>query len=1034
MDEIPEGLPSYFEPIKRLGEGGMGIVWSARDKRVDRVGALKVVRRKTGMSPVTITRFEREIRNFAQLVHPYIVQVYDVGKLTTGEPYIFMEQVDGTPLCAEVLKGHSFSEIMRLIDRILEGLSVAHAHNLIHRDLKPDNILIVEDENGQLMPKLMDFGLALCANENDVRITTDGMVVGTPIYMAPEQACDEHYQICPATDFYSIGCILYELFCGEPPFTGNNAVMIMVAQAKDDPRPFHPLPEFAEAMRMASIMNKLFDKMPDHRYELAADFRAALRRSFLVRDGRIFGVAALKNGTNTRIETDYPDNDTDDSPQPAPITYHTILPDTLHANYNYSIISLRAPVFVGRGSAKRELERYLIELYACKRSAVTLITGRPGIGKTRFLESFAQDCYRLGTATTLVVDGALCSSLRFAIFRALFARLLMKTLTDQQMVLALCRFLHTDDENDPRVLLLLAMFKNELAQREAHEDQMKSVFCDIFTRLTQSRPLILCFDNIKNVQRSELCALLQELSTGPIGSLPILICVVNTAFNDLPTDIELTLAKERSIWLRRGITLQPLSHTDIHTLTCGSLGIDEKLALFIDNISSGVPQIAVDLARQWHKNGYLTPSAHGYKSLQPLSELPIPRSVHEAIMRRITMTFAAYSHHTWYPIAALAAICGSSFSPKLISLALDFLPANHQLLSPHTFISLALANGVLKTLDEKTLAFDNALMQSALIAMLQDYEIRDYHRAIAAARKTFPSSLENDCEIAEHLTLAGQFDDAFHAYLNLTNQYILVGNYERARNAIEKTKDALIQQHGFIGIHTPYIADVWFAEAKINFDTNHLGEAAQHVQWLSFACQNDTRPECKIYYSILQSRLLHTKGEHEKADAFQKDAENCIAALPHPLSDEHLKLKFQVLTAKLQFHSDDTQELVETAKKLNHFAYLGKAFLALAHSAIESGNLSNATRILNTAIHFALQCGDAHTEAYALLALAKIQDKNSDVRLKTLYDASLCFEKLADFHELARIHAEIARLLAKTSPNESRLHAQWSYILTPSKN
>lgn len=227
MDEIPEGLPSYFEPIKRLGEGGMGIVWSARDKRVDRVGALKVVRRKTGMSPVTITRFEREIRNFAQLVHPYIVQVYDVGKLTTGEPYIFMEQVDGTPLCAEVLKGHSFSEIMRLIDRILEGLSVAHAHNLIHRDLKPDNILIVEDENGQLMPKLMDFGLALCANENDVRITTDGMVVGTPIYMAPEQACDEHYQICPATDFYSIGCILYELFCGEPPFTGNNAVMIL---------------------------------------------------------------------------------------------------------------------------------------------------------------------------------------------------------------------------------------------------------------------------------------------------------------------------------------------------------------------------------------------------------------------------------------------------------------------------------------------------------------------------------------------------------------------------------------------------------------------------------------------------------------------------------------------------------------------------------------------------------------------------------------------------------------------------------------
>ena len=275
MDEIPEGLPPYFEPIRRLGEGGMGVVWSVRDKKTDRMGALKVIRQKPGMSPLALTRFEREIRNFAQLVHPYIVQVYDVGQMRTGDPYILMEQVNGRPVCTEMLRRRSFSEVMMLLDRVLEGLGEAHAHNLIHRDLKPDNILVTEDSEGRLMPKLMDFGLALRADENDMRITSDGMVVGTPVYMAPEQACDEHYQICPATDFYGIGCILYELFCGEPPFKGANAVMVMVAQAKEMPPAFHPLPYFPEAARLRPIIERLLEKMPDKRYETAADFRAA---------------------------------------------------------------------------------------------------------------------------------------------------------------------------------------------------------------------------------------------------------------------------------------------------------------------------------------------------------------------------------------------------------------------------------------------------------------------------------------------------------------------------------------------------------------------------------------------------------------------------------------------------------------------------------------------------------------------------------------------------------------------------------------
>ncbi len=1028
--QILEGLPEYFEPIRHLGEGGMGVVWSVMDKRVNKIGALKVIRQKGELTEVAITRFEREIRNFAQLIHPYIVQVYDVGLMETGEPYIFMEQVNGRPICTDMLRGKPFSEIMQLIDRILEGLDEAHANNLIHRDLKPDNILVTEDEEGRLMPKLMDFGLAMRADENELRITSDGMVVGTPIYMAPEQACDEHYQICPATDFYGIGCILYELFSGNPPFTGTNAVSVMIAQAKETPKPFVPLPEFKETERLKPIIMRLLEKMPDRRYECAADIRAALRRLFLIRDNQMFGTMTLKmRDSDTTFDDKKEDNTPFFSTQLAPDSYKSILPDLDHCNYNYSVLSLRPPYFIGRRSAKYLLNRYLKDVFQCKRTAVTMVTGQPGVGKTRFLESFVQDCFKQGSANSLIVDGSVCANLRFALYRALFAKFLLKTLTPQQVPLALCRFMQTDDERDYRVRALLDIFESEQKMTSPPLDKMDAVFYDVFAKLTFTRPLILCFDNIVPDQRVELATIAREITEFPRIKLPILICVVNSTTNDMPTDLELALGNENAIWLRRSIFLTPLSNADMHSLITQSLSCSEELSGFIEKLSCGLPQIAVALARQWQLAGLLQPSQDGYISVEDVHTLPIPRVVHEHILRLLYLTFAEYPVRTWMPIAVIAAVFGDEFTPTNLASALQFIPSSLKILGHSTFISLALAGGVFKTVDESTLKFANPLMREALIASLQAYEVQDYHRAVASALLKLPRTVENVLQIAFHYKEASQFFEAFDAYLFLAKKCLHCSDFDKALEYIDEAEEALKQHFGFIDARTPELYDVWLVKTTICLEINEYEKAVQLIHCLDYAIQYIEEPEKQASYFVLKSRVASLESDDKGAARFLNEALARINALPKPLTHDQLEASFSALI--LQFQRDSTigQQFIDTARGLKDAVFVGKALLAIAKHSLEAKDFVRAKRILNMTIETAHKNKDLRTEATALYLLSRIQTDAPDTRLRTLYEAMDGFEKTADYKNLATVHADIASLLASTCPDEAKLHEHWSELL-----
>src|SRR5579883_496423 len=266
-----EVLGERYQLQDPIGRGGMATIYRGRDMRMDRAVAIKVLREVYSTDPKFVTRFQREAKAASSLQHPNIVQVYDYGQ-SDGNYFIVMELVEGTDL-RRYLRSRGVLAIDRAIiiaHDVALGLGAAHRRGIVHRDVKPQNVLVGRD--GSI--KLTDFGIASVYKDiNAERLTTTGMTLGTVQYYAPEQAQGEI--VSPAADVYALGIVMYEMLTGRTPFDGDTPVAVAMQHIQDAPQPPSQLNPNIPAP-LEEIILRCLEKVPEMRYRDGSTLARAL--------------------------------------------------------------------------------------------------------------------------------------------------------------------------------------------------------------------------------------------------------------------------------------------------------------------------------------------------------------------------------------------------------------------------------------------------------------------------------------------------------------------------------------------------------------------------------------------------------------------------------------------------------------------------------------------------------------------------------------------------------------------------------------
>jgi serine/threonine-protein kinase len=270
-ERVVAALGHQYEVESEIGRGGMSVVYRARDLRLNRTVAIKVLPPELAYDPAIRTRFTREAQTSAQLSHAHIVPIYDVGE-REGIAYFVMTLVTGGNLAALLAREprQPIDEVRRLLCEIADALAYAHLRGVIHRDIKPDNILLDADSGRAIVT---DFGIAR-AIEAGTRLTITGNALGTPGYMSPEQAVGER-EIDGRSDIYSLGVLAYQMVTGRLPFSGGNTMALLLKHVNERPQPIVELrPEAPRPLRDA--IERALAKAPEDRWPTAASMRQAL--------------------------------------------------------------------------------------------------------------------------------------------------------------------------------------------------------------------------------------------------------------------------------------------------------------------------------------------------------------------------------------------------------------------------------------------------------------------------------------------------------------------------------------------------------------------------------------------------------------------------------------------------------------------------------------------------------------------------------------------------------------------------------------
>ncbi|MCB9535406.1 MAG: protein kinase [Myxococcales bacterium] len=946
----------------RIATGGMGQVWRGRHGRDGLEVAIKV------LLPHADARYARlfadEVRAMAGLDHPGIAAVLDAGRvpadadaavaagLRAGAPFLVMELVDGAPLALEAALG--WRDLAQVLGGLLDALAHAHARGVVHRDLKPGNVLRTPD--GRV--KLTDFGIAHALD----RLDTDTPAAGTPAYMAPEQAHGLWRDFGPWTDLYAVGCLAHAMAAGVPPFGGASTLGVVRAHLEQPPPALAP--RMAVPAGFAHWVTRSMQKDPAARFQRAADARAALDAlGPPVEGGRADAVAVagpavtLAYGVRAPTVGEYartPMVDGRASPgAPAASPKAIDIPDTPEARFEDSAVALfglRLPPLVGRSAACRALWGALLEVARDEAPRLVLLRGAAGAGKSRLAAWLVERAHAEGAATGLralhPAGAEAGAGLADMLARHLRLGGLNRAAAAARVRGVLREGFGVDDADEAEALaeLVVPATADDRATGErfvqlAGAVERHGVVLRHLARLAVARPVVVWLDDVQ--WDAEAVAFADAILRRGAGRVLVVATARAEALAERPRLAE-QLDAVLALPGARALDVEPLGEAAVQRLVRTLLPVERGLARDIAERSAGNPAFAVQLAQACVERGLLDAGADGLRlSGAALPALPADlegawaervdrlltgRPVDDAVALELAATLGQVVEPTaWHAACAEAR---AWFSPALLEALLDRRLA------------------VVEDADTERWAFAHGLLRDAVLRRATQAGRAAAHHAVCAR----VVGAEQPERQGRHLLAAGDARGALEALGRAGEDALERGEFLRCEALIEDYERA--RRAAAVGDDDPRAGVALWLRAGVALGRGAFAEAGRYAERLErLAVQHGWRA---LEAEALLQRSRVDFDEARFADG-HRHVERALARLPAEarpaLRGELLRSAGNILLAQGQLREADVliAQAQDALERVGQVAQAARCEKTRATIARQDGRLDDAARYLDRA-------------------------------------------------------------------------------------
>lgn len=879
LPNIGDLVAGRFRIVSLLGTGGFGTVYRALQENIGRDVALKFLTPGIAKDPVNVERFRREAFHVSQLRHPNTITIYDYGQTEDGLIYMVMEILEGVSLVDAVQDEGAIAwpRAAHIFIQILKSLSEAHRRGLVHRDLKPENIYLCELFGEQDYVKVLDFGVAKMTLESDndaeMKLTKAGRIFGTPMYMAPEQACAE--PITPATDVYALGLLIFEMLTGQPPVTGRNRIDVIHKQIRDE------VPVLTKEMigtAMGTFIRKATEKKPNERFHDAAEMlegflstldnlnirpsargatRPEISISSLVPDmGEISEVEEIEmplaaQNEDAQSETkSYPPNIALERMPAAKVqefeatTEHTALSERLikaerkkqnpFADRPHSQPRYEVPL-VGRSNEINALGGFISTHLQDRAGVIALIEGENGLGKTRLVKSLADHFKRLGIDSCR--GNCIASSLAMEPVREAFITFWGLKQSDrtqiQRTIFGDLSTLGLANESD-----IIVGFLNPESNADPAANNTGALFASlekVIIKLCERKPFVLIIEDLQHADSATL-EFIEFLSlTMQTQGIPLsILLTMRPDARVLNPNIDVTFRKLADRLMERFTRsrLRRLSGKRLVKLLDAILPLEQRLKERVGWLCQGVPLHAIQIIRYLQNEGQLKKITDPKKDLWILQvgsprDINLPPDLMELMRLRVEQAIHGESEAVLRGLLEWLATLGMRTPVDLLR---GVLHDNHNLESE---LGKLRDEGIIRQSIHHNLVcveFDSSLLREGILRSLSErWESRRLHKDAAEAKTAFYQQRNIPIplvEIAEHWRQAGEADLYRDTILASAQRSMSQRNLRGARDQFRELIDLLDRNH----IKNDAWVSAHIASGELAWRFGEFGQAEDHYR------------------------------------------------------------------------------------------------------------------------------------------------------------------------------------------------------------